>query len=142
MKILVACTGNSCRSPMAEGFLQSLDQRLEVFSAGVQPEKNVSPFAIIVMKEILLNISQHQPKAIEYFANEQFDLIICMSEDALLACRRVFNAHSGLIPLIIEDPHFAKGTETEILNVYRNTRDEIKNECFKLYVSRMKALLK
>lgn len=126
MKILVACTGNSCRSPMAEGFLQSLDQRLEVFSAGVQPEKNVSPYAIIVMKEILLNISQHQPKAIEDYANKQFDLIICLSEDALLACRRVFNAQSRLIELKIEDPYVATGTEMEILQVYRNTRDEIK----------------
>lgn len=142
MKILVACTGNSCRSPMAEGFLQSLDHRLEVFSAGVQPEKNVSPYAIIVMKEILLNISQHQPKAIEDYANELFDLIICLSEDALLACRRVFNAQSGLIQLKIEDPYAATGTETEILNVYRNTRDEIKNEGFKLYISKIKPFLK
>ncbi len=142
MKILIACTGNSCRSPMAEGFLESLDHRLMVFSAGSKPEKAVSPCAISAMKEILLDISHHTPKAIESFANEQFDLIICLSEQALLDCRRIFNTQSELIHLEIEDPFSVKGTETEILNAYRNTRDEIKNECFKLYISRMKAFLR
>jgi arsenate reductase (thioredoxin) len=142
MKILIACTGNSCRSPMSEGFLESLDHRLMVFSAGSLPEKAVSPYAIYVMKEILLDISQHAPKAIESFANEQFDLIICLSEQALLDCRRIFDAHSELIHLEIEDPIAAKGNEMEIINAYRNSRDKIKNEFFKLYVSRMKNFLR
>lgn len=142
MKILIACTGNSCRSPMAEGFLQSLDHKLAVFSAGSKPEKAVSPYAITVMKEILLDISQHTPKAIESFANEQFDLIICLSGQALLDCRRIFNTQIELIQLEIEDPFAAKGTEMKIIKAYRNTRDEIKNEFFKLYISRMKACLK
>ena len=61
MKILILCTGNSCRSQMAEAILQSLDSTLEVFSAGTLPAEKVHPLAIKVMAELELDISNHQP---------------------------------------------------------------------------------
>lgn len=61
MRILILCTGNSCRSQMAHGFLQSFDNTLEIYSAGTQPAEQVNPKAITVMQEIGIDISSHTP---------------------------------------------------------------------------------
>lgn len=67
MKILILCTGNSCRSQMAHGFLQSFDERLEVFSAGTKPAEKVNPMAVKVMAEAGISLATHYPKNVDLY---------------------------------------------------------------------------
>lgn len=76
MKILILCTGNSCRSQMAHGFLQSFDPSLEVFSAGTHPAEKVNPMAIEVMQEAGIDISHHIPTNVSEYINESWDYVI------------------------------------------------------------------
>ena len=75
MKILILCTGNSCRSQMAHGFLQSFDASLEVHSAGTNPARQVNPTAVAVMREVGIDISGHEPKDVERYLNEEWDYV-------------------------------------------------------------------
>jgi arsenate reductase len=75
MKVLILCTGNSCRSQMAEGILRSLGPDMAIVSAGTQPEKQVNPNAVKVMKELGIDISGHHPKNVDQFVNEAFDYV-------------------------------------------------------------------
>ena len=70
MKVLILCTGNSCRSQMAHGFLQSFDKNLEVYSAGTKPTEMVNPRAVQVMKEVGIDISSHTPKNVSEYLNK------------------------------------------------------------------------
>ena len=70
-KILVLCTGNSCRSQMAEGFLKSFDKNLEVYSAGTKPSTQVHPKAIQVMNEVGIDLSKNYPKHSDQFINDE-----------------------------------------------------------------------
>ena len=81
-RILIICTGNSCRSQMAEAWLRSFDDRLDVFSAGIRPEKEVSPFAIEVMKAVNIDIRQQYPKPVGDFMNDDFDVVITVCDNA------------------------------------------------------------
>ena len=72
MKILILCTGNTCRSQMAEGFLKAFDPSLEVYSAGTEPGKKVHPMAIAAMEEVGIDLSSGQPKSVEKFINTPF----------------------------------------------------------------------
>ena len=74
-KILILCTGNSCRSQMAEGFLKSFDPELEVYSAGTNPSNQVHPKAIQAMKEIGIDISDGYPKDVEPYLDKAFDFV-------------------------------------------------------------------
>src|SRR5512145_2772796 len=86
MKILILCTGNSCRSQMAEGFLRSLDPRMEIISAGTRPEKQVNPNAVQVMKELGIDISAHFPKHVNQFVNDPFDYVVTVCDSARETC--------------------------------------------------------
>ena len=127
-RILILCTGNSCRSQMAEGFLKSLDNSLQVFSAGTNPSPNVHPKAIFVMNEINIDINDGYPKDVGQFINDSFDYVITVCDNAKETCP-VFsgnvkhNLHIGF-----EDPADAVGTEDEIFSVFRKVRDEIKDK--------------
>ena len=74
-KILIICTGNSCRSQMAEGFLKSLSSSFDVYSAGTRPELKVNPIAIQVMNEKGIDISQQYPKSVNEFTNQTFESV-------------------------------------------------------------------
>ena len=76
MRILILCTGNSCRSQMAEGFLKSFDEALEVYSAGTDPSGRVHPKAVDVMKEEGIDLSAHTPQRVDEFLGESFDFVI------------------------------------------------------------------
>ena len=67
MKVLILCTGNSCRSQMAHGFMQSFDNRIDVFSAGTSPAENINERAVTVMKEVGVDISLHRPKSADIY---------------------------------------------------------------------------
>lgn len=137
MKILILCTGNSCRSQMAEGVLKNIDPSLDVFSAGVRPEKNVNPNAIQVMKEIGIDISSNVPKNVNTFIDQSFDFVITVCDHAHETCPVFVGKVSKRLHIGFEDPADARGTQDEVLAVYRRIRDEILED-FTLFYKGMK----
>jgi len=133
IKILVLCTGNSCRSQMAEGFLKSLNNDFLVFSAGTHPEKEVNPYAVAVMMEKGIDISSNFPKNVNEFVNEPFDYIITVCDNAREICPVFTGYVKYRLHIGFEDPAMAKGTDEEKLEVYRKVRDRIENEFRKLF---------
>lgn len=132
MKILVLCTGNSCRSQMAEGFFRhylikkGLTQAAAAIrSAGLKPG-GVNPHAIEVMAEMGIDISKHHSKNLNLFINEKFDYIITVCDNAAENCP-AFPGDGLRFHWSFEDPAGAKGTEEEILDQFRRVRDEIDN---------------
>ncbi|MCR4416831.1 MAG: arsenate reductase ArsC [Ignavibacteria bacterium] len=138
-KILILCTGNSCRSQMAEGFLKSFDSELEVYSAGTKPADKVNPKAVTVMNEIGIDISQNYPKDVEQFINESFDYVITVCDNAKETCPVFMGKVGKQLHIGFEDPAEATGTEEEILAVFRKVRDEIKNAFFDFYTKELKS---
>lgn len=130
-KILILCTGNSCRSQMAEGFLKSFDYNLEVYSAGTKPAEKVNPKAVQVMNEVGIDISNNYPKDVEQFINESFDYVITVCDNAKETCPLFIGKVGKQLHIGFEDPAEATGTEEEILAVFRKVRDEIKNDFWK-----------
>ncbi|MEA1897013.1 MAG: arsenate reductase ArsC [Bacteroidota bacterium] len=133
MNILILCTGNSCRSQMAEGFLKSFNNKLEVFSAGTYPAKKVHPKAVQVMNEIGIDIRYNQPKDVEEFIHQNFHYVITVCNNAKENCP-VFrgNVHKRL-HIEFDDPAEARGTNAEILSEFRRVRDEINNDFTNFY---------
>ncbi|MFI5211832.1 MAG: arsenate reductase ArsC, partial [Ignavibacteria bacterium] len=131
--ILVLCTGNSCRSQMAEGFLRSIDKELDVSSAGTYPALKVNPFAVQAMKEIGIDISAQYPKKIDGFLNHPFDYIITVCDNAKEVCPVFTGDVKNRLHIGFDDPADAVGSKDEILKVYRRVRDEIKEAFTKLY---------
>lgn len=137
-KILILCTGNSCRSQMAEGFLKSFDSELEVYSAGTKPAEKVNPKAIQVMKEVGIDISNNYPKDVAQFLNEPFDYVITVCDNAKETCPVFIGKVGKQLHIGFEDPAEAKGTEEEILSIFRKVRDEIKRDFYKFYLEELK----
>lgn len=125
MKILILCTGNSCRSQMAEGFLQSFDPEIEVYSAGTNPSSEVHPKAVKVMQEVGIDLSTKQPKDVDIFINEPFDYVITVCGHAKENCPVFAGEVDNRIHIGFYDPAEATGTEDEVLKVFRNVRDKI-----------------
>lgn len=132
-KILIICTGNSCRSQMAEGFLRSFDISLKVYSAGTKPEKQINPYAVQVMKEIGIDISGHFPKHINSFIADTFDFVITVCDNAKESCPVFLGSVKKRLHIGFDDPADAKGTDEEKLLVYRKIRDEIKMKFTEFY---------
>jgi arsenate reductase (thioredoxin) len=123
--VLILCTGNSCRSHMAEGILRAAAGDLvEVHSAGSKPTGYVHPKALQVLREIGIDISGHTSKHMNEFLNRQITTVITVCGNADQACPifpgQVNRHHWGF-----DDPAHAKGTEEEILVQFRRVRDEI-----------------
>jgi arsenate reductase len=133
MKILILCTGNSCRSQMAEGFLKSFDSRLEVFSAGTHPASHANVNAIAVMKEAGIDISQNEPKSVDSFLAESFDYVITVCDDAKESCPYFSGIVRNRMHIGFEDPAKAVGIQEEILGIYRKIRNQIRVEFLKFY---------
>ncbi|MDB6153398.1 MAG: protein tyrosine phosphatase [Chthoniobacteraceae bacterium] len=124
--VLILCTGNSCRSHLAEGILRAAaGGRIEVASAGSKPAGYVHPLAIKAMAEIGIDISGHHSKHVSEFLDKGVETIITVCGNADQACPifpgNVNRHHWGFI-----DPAHADGTEEEQLAVFRNVRDEIR----------------
>jgi len=128
MKILILCTGNSCRSQMAHGFLKSFDKNLEVFSAGTKPANSVNPNSIIVMNEIGIDISNHKPQNINKYLNDEWDYVITVCDNAKEICPIFTGKVKNRLHIGFEDPYDAIGTKEEILEFYRKIRNQIKKE--------------
>ena len=133
MKVLVLCTGNSCRSQMAEAFLKSMNNNWEVYSAGTVPAMDVHPRAIEVMNEIGINITGSRPKAVDIFLDREFDYVITVCDHARETCPVFTGNVENRLHIGFEDPAEAKGSEEEILTAFRKVRDEIKNNFEALY---------
>ncbi len=135
--ILILCTGNSCRSQMAEGILKSLDKNLRVYSAGTHPANEVHPVAIQVMKEIGIDISQNHPKSLEQFLLKNFNYVITVCNEAKEVCP-VFPGAAQKLHFGFEDPAKASGSEEEVLNKFRKVRDEIYIKFKEFYLNNLK----
>lgn len=124
--VLILCTGNSCRSHLAEGILRgAAGDLLDVRSAGSKPAGHVHPLAIRVMQEIGIDISTHTSKHLSEFLDDRVDIVITVCGNADQACPmfpgQVKRYHWGF-----DDPAHAQGTEEEILAEFRRIRDEIR----------------
>ena len=137
-RILILCTGNSCRSQMAEGFLKSFDPNLEVYSAGTNPASHVSSRAIQVMKEIGIDISQEYPKSVDQFLNDSFDYVITVCDYAKETCPAFSGKVTHRLHIGFDDPAEATGTEEEVIAIFRRVRDEIKEQFYEFYQSKLK----
>jgi arsenate reductase len=141
MKILILCTGNSCRSQMAQGFLQSFDKRLEVFSAGTEPASRVNPTAVEVMKKAGIDISNHLPEHVDEFINESWDYVITVCDQANETCPVFAGKVRNRLHIGFDDPSHVKGSYTEILNEFYRVRNEIRDEFYKLYETELRKKL-
>ena len=137
MKILILCTGNSARSQMAQGFLQSFDLNLEVRSAGTEPASRVNPKAVEAMKETGIDISDHTPTMVDQYLNDQWDYVITVCDHANETCPAFLGQVRHRLHMGFEDPAAATGTDEEILNKFREVRDQIEQEFKQLYETRM-----
>jgi arsenate reductase (thioredoxin) len=132
-RILVLCTGNSARSQMAEGILKSLDAGLDVQSAGTQPAARVNPFAIRAMKELGVDISAEHPKSVQQFVAQSFDYVITVCDDADKNCPNFTGKVGKRVHIGFPDPAAAIGTDAEVMAVFRQVRDDIRNRFTDFY---------
>ena len=124
-RVLILCTGNAARSPMAEGLLRhDAGDRFEVFSAGVAPAK-VQPEAIAVLRELGIDLSQHPPKHVSEFAGQSFDYVLTVCDHAREICP-AFLGQTRRIHHSFVDPGGFLGSEQERLEQFRKVRDQIR----------------
>ena len=129
-RILFLCTGNSCRSQMAEGLLRHLaGDSFESLSAGSQPVDGIHPMAVAVMQELDIAISSQQPKSIELFLSGEQpapDIVISVCAKASEECPAFTGADVQSMSLPFDDPAAAEGSDEEKLEVFRRVRDELR----------------
>ncbi len=133
MKILILCTGNSCRSQMAEGFLKSFAPHLEVYSAGTAPARTVHHLAVKVMQEVGIDLSGSFPKNVSQFLDQQFDYVITVCDQARETCPVFTGNVLHRLHLGFEDPAAFSGSPQETLRVFRTVRDEIRETFWRFY---------
>ncbi|MBN2612385.1 MAG: arsenate reductase ArsC [Bacteroidales bacterium] len=141
MKVLILCTGNSCRSQMAHGFLKSFDSSIEVYSAGTEPAKQVNQTAVKVMKEAGVDISHHTPKMVDQYLKEEWDYVITVCDHANETCPAFLGKVKHRLHMGFEDPSHATGTDEFIWSEFIRVRDEIKAGFCKFYVEQIKPQL-
>lgn len=137
-KILILCTGNSCRSQMAEGFLKHFDKHLYVRSAGTNPSEQIHPKAVQVMAELGIDISKGQPEKVNQYFNEEWDYVITVCDNAKETCPVFFGKVKNQLHIGFDDPAKATGTEEEVIAVFRRVRDEIKQHFYQFFKENLK----
>ena len=133
MKILILCTGNSCRSQMAHGFLESFDHRLIVRSAGTEASGRLNPKAVAVMKELGIDISHHTSDPVEDYLGEQWDYVVTVCGGANENCPAFLGQVKHRLHMGFEDPSDAVGSDEYIWSEFVRVRDEIRQRFFKWY---------
>lgn len=133
MKVLILCTGNSCRSQMAHGFLQSFDASLEVYSAGTEASGKLNENAVAVMKEIGIDISTHTSDAVEKYLGEEWDYVITVCGGANEVCPAFIGKVKHRLHIGFDDPSHAVGLDEFIWSEFRRVRDEIKEGFYIFY---------
>ena len=125
-RVLILCTGNSCRSQMAEAHWESLGEgNWQSDSAGSKPSGYVHPLAIQAMQELDINISANTSKSLDQFKHQPFDLVVTVCDNAKESCP-VFPGAKETLHWPFDDPADATGTDEEKMIVFRQVRDEIK----------------
>jgi len=136
-RVLLICTGNSCRSQMAEGLVRYfMGDRIDVESAGVMPS-NVHPDAIDVMSEMGIDISNQRSKHVDEFAGQDIDLVITLCSYAKAVCG-IFPWAKEQVHMGLEDPISAVGSRGDRLEAYRRTRDDIRSQILPFVEERYK----
>lgn len=138
MKVLILCTGNSCRSQMAHGFLQSFDQQIKVFSAGTQASGKLNPKAVEVMREIGIDISHYTSDSVEKYLSQTWDFVITVCGGANESCPAFLGSVKHRLHIGFEDPSEATGSNEFIMSEFRRVRDEIKAGFFNFYIESIK----
>lgn len=141
MKILILCTGNSCRSQMAHGFLQSFDSSITVCSAGTQASGKLNQKAVAVMKEAGVDISNHTSDSVDKYLKEEWDYVITVCGGANEECPAFFGKVKHRLHMGYDDPSHVVGTEEFIRNEFVRVRDEIKEGFYKFYIEQIKPQL-
>ena len=137
MRILILCTGNSCRSQMAESFLRQFDDHLHVRSAGTNPSDKVHPKAVRAMAEEGIDISGQEPENANMYLNDEWDFVITVCDNTKETCPVFLGKVNHQLHIGFEDPAEATGSEEEIMAVFRRVRDEIKKDFYQFYKSNM-----
>lgn len=126
-RVLFLCTGNSCRSQMADGIINhDFAEQIEAFSAGTEPH-GLNPKAVAVMAEIGIDIATNSSDHLSQYESQKFDYVITLCGDAHEKCP-LFVGGVKRVHIGFDDPPKASGTEPEILDVYRRVRDEIRQQ--------------
>ncbi len=129
-KILVLCTGNSCRSQIAEGYLKHFAaNKAQIYSAGVETH-GVNPRAIAIMLEDGIDISNHTSNHVDEYSHIDFDFIITVCDNAKERCP-YFPSTAKKFHFNFPDPAKAQGTEEQIMEEFRKVRNLIKEYCYK-----------
>ncbi|HBG23618.1 MAG: protein tyrosine phosphatase [Bacteroidetes bacterium GWF2_41_61] len=138
MKILILCTGNSCRSQMAHGFLQSFDKDIIVCSAGTEASGKLNPKAVAVMKEIGIDISHHTSDSVDLYLADEWDYVITVCGGANEACPAFMGKVKTRLHIGFDDPSHATGSDDYIWSEFRRVRDQIGEAFKKLYLEQVK----
>ncbi len=133
MKILILCTGNSCRSQMAHGFMQSFDKDITVRSAGTEASGKLNANAVKAMSEIGIDISNHTSDSVEKYLGEEWDYVITVCGGANEACPAFMGKVKHRLHIGFDDPSHATGTDEFIWSEFIRVRDEIGVEFKKFY---------
>ena len=124
-QVLFLCTGNSCRSQMAEGLVNHfLGEQWQAYSAGTAPTGYVHPLAVAAMSELEIDISAHRSKSVNEFRHIEFDLVVTVCDDAAENCP-VWLGSGHVVHLGFPDPAKAEGSEMERLAVFQRVRDNM-----------------
>jgi arsenate reductase len=134
-QILFLCTGNSCRSQMAEGLVNHyLGDEWEAYSAGTDPAGHVHPLAVQAMRELDIDITLQRSKSTNEFREMELDTVVTVCDDAAENCP-VWLGKGRKVHVGFEDPALATGSYAERLAVFRQVRDQIRREIFDLLVN-------
>lgn len=141
-RILILCTGNSCRSQMAHGFLQSFDKNMDVFSAGTKPAEKVNPMAVKVMSETGIDLTNHTPKNVSLYLGHEWDYVITVCGGANESCPMFTGKVKNRLHIGFDDPSEATGTPEFINSEFLRVRDEIRMRFYDFYLQELKPQLK
>ena len=138
MKILILGTGNSCRSQMAHGFLQSFDKNLLVCSAGTQASGRLNTKAVEVIKEAGIDISHHTSDSVDKYLEDEWDYVITVCGGANESCPAFLGKVKHRLHMGFDDPSHVVGTDEYIRSEFIRIRDEIKDQFYQFYLKNLK----
>ncbi|MBT3207261.1 MAG: arsenate reductase ArsC [Bacteroidetes bacterium] len=141
MKVLILCTGNSCRSQMAHGFLQSFDSNITVFSAGTEASGKLNRNAVEAMAEAGIDISHNTSDSVEKYMGGEWDYVITVCGGANEACPAFIGTVKYRLHIGFDDPSHTTGSDEFIWSEFIRVRDEIKSGFRKFYDEQIKPQL-
>lgn len=141
MNVLILCTGNSCRSQMAHGFLKSFDSNINVYSAGTEASGQLNQTAVSVMNEIGIDISEHTSDSVEKYLDKEWDFVITVCGGANEACPAFIGKVKKRLHKGFDDPSHAIGDKDFIISEFYRVREEIKEQFLNFYLNEIRPQL-